>query len=329
MSLRESLQFLRDAANGYLEHIQFLSIPISIGLTDLQGRQAGDHLAEIGRITSIVQPALPTFAELFELLGRVSRRPYANFWFTATSSVEYVIRLGIHIATGVDAAVRDRTIRKLEVPKQERQILQKVWKDLYEPFRRSGPFPTHSGCDELKAEVNWECQRVVGLLPPEVKKAMATPGAVEIFFSYSHKDEKMRAKLVSHLSQLKHEGLIRDWHDRKIGAGTEWHGQINEHLSSAHIILLLVSSDFLASHYIHDVELKRALERHEAGEARVIPVILRSCDWRPAPFGKLQALPTDGKPITKWADRDEALTVVAQGIRAAVKQIIEAGKPGT
>lgn len=119
-------------------------------------------------------------------------------------------------------------------------------------------------------------------------------------------------------------GDIRDWHDRKVTAGTKWEGRIDQHLNSAHIILLLVSSDFLASNYCHDVELKRAIERHEAGEARVIPVILRDCDWKSATFGRLQALPKDGKPITSWSNRDTAFTDVAKGIRRAVNEVAEA-----
>jgi hypothetical protein len=144
---------------------------------------------------------------------------------------------------------------------------------------------------------------------------------VEVFLSYSHKDERLRDKLATHLSQLKHEGLITDWHDRKIGAGTEWAGQIDEHLNAARIILLLVSADFLASRYCYDVEMKRALARHGAGEARVIPVVLKPCDWHTAPFGKLKALPKDGLPVTKWKNRDEAFTDVARGIRAAVEEL--------
>ncbi len=150
---------------------------------------------------------------------------------------------------------------------------------------------------------------------------MTPPGTIEVFFSYSHRDERLRDALSTHLSQLKHEKKIRDWHDRRIGAGTEWEGEISEHLNSAHIILLLISPDFLGSRYCYDVEMKRTLERHAAGEARVIPVILRSCDWHGAPFGKLQALPTDGKPVTNWRNRDEAFTVVAKGIRSAVEEL--------
>lgn len=125
---------------------------------------------------------------------------------------------------------------------------------------------------------------------------MTAHGTVEVFFPYSHKDESLRDQLANHLSQHKNVGLILDWHDRKIGAGTEWDGQINEHLRAAHIVLLLVCSDFLASRYIHDVEMKTAIEQNDAGDARVIPVILRACDGLSAPFGKLQALPPDGSP---------------------------------
>jgi hypothetical protein len=65
--------------------------------------------------------------------------------------------------------------------------------------------------------------------------------------------------------------------------------------------------------------MKRAIERHEAGAERVIPVILRSVDWQASPFARLQVLPKDGKPVTLWPDRDEAFTDVAKGIRRAVE----------
>jgi hypothetical protein len=125
--------------------------------------------------------------------------------------------------------------------------------------------------------------------------------------------------LEQHLSLLQRQGIIAGWHDRKIGAGEEWKGAIDKNLEEAQVILLLVSSSFLASKYCYDVETKRAVERHDRGEASVIPIILRSCDWHKAPFGKLQALPKDGRAVTSWRNRDEAWTDVAQGIRQAVE----------
>jgi tetratricopeptide (TPR) repeat protein len=147
------------------------------------------------------------------------------------------------------------------------------------------------------------------------------PQPVEVFFSYSHKDEKLLGKLRDHLSNLKRLGVIADWYDRKIGAGKEWENAIDEHLDSASVILLLISSNFMASDYCNDIEVRRAMERHEAGEARVIPVLLRPCDWDGAPFSKLNALPTGARAVTDWADRDKAFTDVAKGIRAAVEEL--------
>jgi formylglycine-generating enzyme required for sulfatase activity len=147
--------------------------------------------------------------------------------------------------------------------------------------------------------------------------------AIEIFFSYARKDELLRDELAKHLKPLRQEGIIRDWHDREIPPGAEWQNEIDRHLESAQIILLLISADFLASEYCYSFELKRALERHASNEACVIPVILRSCDWQNTRFGKLQVLPTDGKPIQSksWFDPDEAFTDVVKGLRRSIAQL--------
>lgn len=145
--------------------------------------------------------------------------------------------------------------------------------------------------------------------------------AIKIFFSYSHKDEDLRDELVTHLSMLKRQGVIVAWHDREISAGTEWKNAIDQHLESARVVLLLISANFLDSNYCYDIEMKRAMERHESGEARVIPIILKPVDWREAPFSKLQALPKNVKPITTWENRDEAFLNVAQSIRRVVQEL--------
>ncbi len=145
-----------------------------------------------------------------------------------------------------------------------------------------------------------------------------------VFFSYSHADETHRDQLEKQLSMLKRQGVIDVWHDRRIGAGQEVDKAIDEHVNSDDIILLLVSADFLASNYCYEIEMNRAMERHEAGEAIVIPVILRACDWHHAPFGKLKAVPRDGKPITQWADIDEAFLEVAKAVRGAASRTTKA-----
>ena len=142
-----------------------------------------------------------------------------------------------------------------------------------------------------------------------------------VFFSYSHADEGLRDELEKQLSMMKHQGLIETWHDRRIGAGEEFAAAIDERINKDEIILLLVSPDFLASRYCYEIEMQRAMERHERREAIVIPVILRPCDWHHAPFGKLNATPRDGLPVTKWASRDEAFLEVAKAVRAAVTRL--------
>ncbi len=145
---------------------------------------------------------------------------------------------------------------------------------------------------------------------------------IEVFLSYSHKDEPLLNELEKHLGILKRQNVIAVWHDRKIGAGKEWKGEIDTHLNTAHLILLLVSADFIASDYCYDLEVKRAMERHKVGEARVIPIILRAVDWKEAPFGKLQALPTDGQPVTSCKNHDEAFRNILRGIRNVIEELI-------
>lgn len=144
---------------------------------------------------------------------------------------------------------------------------------------------------------------------------------VKVFFSYSHEDEAFRNGLETHLSNLKRQGIIDTWHDRRIGAGEEIDQQISEHLETADIILLLVSPYFLASDYCYEVEMKRAMERHAKAEARVIPVILHPCDWRATPFGKLMATPTEGKPISKFPNQHDAFLEVTKAVRQAAQDL--------
>jgi tetratricopeptide (TPR) repeat protein len=154
---------------------------------------------------------------------------------------------------------------------------------------------------------------------------MSTPAAqsrpVRIFCSYAHEDDQLRAELVNHLSPLRLEGRIDLWHDRRIDPGTEWGSAIDDNLESADLILLLLSSAFVSSAYCTGKEMRRALERGRSGQAQVVPIVLRPVDWQKLEIASFQALPTDGKPITKWDNQDEGLENVAVGIRTAVDRI--------
>lgn len=152
-------------------------------------------------------------------------------------------------------------------------------------------------------------------------RASASSDGVRLFYSYSHRDERYRRQLETHLALLRRQGIIREWHDRKIGAGDEWRQSIDRELTHADVIVLLVSPDFMASDFAYLKEMKVAMQRHDAGTARVVPVIIRPVDWHLTPFARLQALPADGNPITLWKNRDLAWRDVAQGIRSLVSDL--------
>lgn len=138
---------------------------------------------------------------------------------------------------------------------------------------------------------------------------------MKVFVSYSHADKDLKDRLVKHLRPLEQENLIQVWVDHQIKPGDDWDKEISKKLSEADIVLALVSIDFINSKYCYDVELEKALEREANGESKILPIILRSCLWAKSPLGRLKALPTDGKALTTWSDLDEALTIVAIGIR--------------
>ncbi|HEV2765395.1 MAG TPA: COR domain-containing protein, partial [Pyrinomonadaceae bacterium] len=221
----------------------------------------------------------------------------------------------------INAELKDRLEAQPMVPLTDFPAFAVEYKKLV-AFEREGvaEFPEFIGrrvvtvrVGELLNGVDLEKQREersAGLAPPKL-----------VFFSYSHKDEALRDELETHLKLLQRQGVVAAWHDRKLLAGDRWDSEIDVHLERARLVLLLVSADFIASDYCWGKEVRRAMERHEAGKATVIPVLLRACDWKGAPFAALQGLPKDLRPVTAWADRDAAWTDVAAGIRAAAEAL--------
>lgn len=145
---------------------------------------------------------------------------------------------------------------------------------------------------------------------------------IKVFISYSHEDELMKRELDKSLIGLKRSNKVEVWHDRMLLPSTVWDYTIKQELEAADIILLLISVDFNNSQYIWDQELAVAMQRHEIGETRVIPVILRECDWAAMPYAKLQALPAGGRPVNDFGDMDKAYTDVAKGVSLVVDFLI-------
>ena len=149
-----------------------------------------------------------------------------------------------------------------------------------------------------------------------------------LFISYCHKDDEYRKSFDTHLSLMKRNKEISSWSDRKLIPGQEWDHEISQHLENADIITFLVSSDFINSDYCYDIEVKRAIEKHEEGSAVVIPILVRACDWNETPFGKIQALPKDVNPVKLWGDEDSAWLDVVKGIRGSIKALEETKEQG-
>jgi hypothetical protein len=156
----------------------------------------------------------------------------------------------------------------------------------------------------------------VGLKEPRRRKALT------VFVAYSHTDEHLKNELVKHLQPLAQLGLVEAWHDQKIKAGDEWDKSISKNLAHADIVLLLVSIDFINSKYCTEVELVQALAMQAAGQAVVIPVILRACLWQHTEFAKFQAVPKDGKAVASWDNRDEAFMNAADLIRQRANELL-------
>jgi hypothetical protein len=143
--------------------------------------------------------------------------------------------------------------------------------------------------------------------------------------SYAHEDDAHCTRLLQELTQLARDNLIAIWTDHKLVAGDVWDKGIREKLEGANLILLLISSSFMASEYIYRVEFTSALERAKLGEAVIVPILVRPCDWEK--LSHLQALPSDSKPVTKWVDPDDAWFDVLSGLKATLAKIGGSG-PG-
>jgi hypothetical protein len=143
---------------------------------------------------------------------------------------------------------------------------------------------------------------------------------LNLFYCYADADKALCSELNKHLQILKRAGLIEHWHDSMVLPGEEWEQKRTYYLDTAHIILLLVSPDFMASDDCQK-EMALALARHNAGTVRLLPIILRHVDWQNSPLGKLQALPRGAQPLSDWPDPDRFFAAVAAGIKATVYKI--------
>jgi hypothetical protein len=143
---------------------------------------------------------------------------------------------------------------------------------------------------------------------------------LRLFYSYSRKDAEWCDRLNAHLQGLS-KLLEQAWYDRKMRPGDDWNQEITEHLDAADIIVLLVSSNYFGSVFC-GLELERAMERHQKGEAAVIPVMLRQYNISEAAFARLNTCPPADQPIdsSAWADKELALKTVSEAIERVARE---------
>jgi hypothetical protein len=205
------------------------------------------------------------------------------------------------------AAVSESLSQRLALERERQRLEQDI-----AVLRATKESASTEGLNQLLAE-NQEKR-----LDVAARELVDRENPLSVFVSYAHEDEQFRDKLSRHMSTVQDLGLVRTWHDRLISPGTDWDTDINNAIYSADIMILLVSSDFVASGYIRSIELARAFERLATGAVTVIPVLVRTVDLVGSRLSTLQWLPTGGKPIKSWNDEDEAYADVVAGIRRAV-----------
>jgi hypothetical protein len=299
-----NLQNYREALIAEAEH----EYPLSE-----EAREDISRLQELLGLRDVdVLPIRQEVEAQFAQQSAADRQNLVQYEQAFTKAIQSEYPLNQFVADGLKSFQQQLGLRELDITAIEMRVLAHLG---------AASKPSSDKVQSFEVSAQSTLEEVKNMLPSSQEAESKASKAIEVFFSYSHKDEELRDELATHLAMMKRQGVISAWHDRDIDAGDEWEAEILQHLNSARVILLLISNNFLASDFCYDKELLRAMERHEAKEARVIPIIMKPCDWNGAPFGKLQALPKNAKPVTKWDDRDEAFLNVAQGIRRAVQQM--------
>lgn len=137
------------------------------------------------------------------------------------------------------------------------------------------------------------------------------------FISYSHQDNSMLDLLHKHLTQLQRDNVIKTWTDKDIMAGGKLDQNISSALKSANLFIAILSPDYIASNYCYEKEFQSALAMQEEGMI-IIPIIVEPCDWLSTPFKDFKALPTDGKAVSTWENKNTAFLDIVQNIRKLV-----------
>lgn len=154
--------------------------------------------------------------------------------------------------------------------------------------------------------------------PPSASPVADAP--VEIFIAYAHEDRESLREVEKILKVISRDGSINYWHPDMTAPGSERQAEIKQNLDRARLVLLLISSDFIASNELHNVETE-AMKRRSIGKTTVIPIIVRTCGWKDTPLAEIQVLPDDRRAVDEWSSKDAAFENVREGIRRVIAKL--------
>jgi hypothetical protein len=152
-------------------------------------------------------------------------------------------------------------------------------------------------------------------------------GRIAVFCSYAREDEAVRRELEGLLVPLRDERIIDDWYDNRIQPGARWNAAIESALDRARLMIFIVTPNLLASRYVADVEIPKAIERERSGLCQVVPLMIRQADWSDSPLAQFQALPGGGRWMSEYANPEPAYRAIAEGLREVCKRIVDWENP--
>ncbi len=352
------LELMQDRELGFLAG-EYKKKPLYLlpGLLTLDEPEAKDY-----DVAAHIEGAQVRFRYLYELLpaGVMSRfivrtHPLSDDYFRWQRGVV----LGWGNARALVMAERRRNPRVdvfiLGVTAEERQELAGVVRSNMEEIHRGLPeglrgreeldltvpgeqYENVGKLEQLEAEgkpVQVVTSRGVTELPVEKELEQVQPAKarrnsapkLKVFVSYAHENYKVWDRFKTHLDVLKNERLVSWWFDGKIRAGSEWDDAIRREMKEADIVILLLSTAFFASKYIHGVEMREARRRQQAGEAEILPVLLEPTEafaqqkW----LRKLQTVPNQNgqlRPMTSFNPSVNGWNQVQKALRGMIAEVV-------
>ena len=151
------------------------------------------------------------------------------------------------------------------------------------------------------------------------------PNIINVFVSYALEDQQMWKELEKHLISFKRKGFINLWTTAGSLREEDRYEITLYHLNNAHLILLLISPDYIASDYLYEIEMKRALERFDTEEAQVLTILLHLTCWEDEPFSKFRIVPDRNNypiPVSLWRKKGQAYVQIAYRIRDMILHLL-------